>query len=82
MKSRLSSTIWTLVLLNGVSLFAVLALGFSAGKKAGDASILDFNAPSSSALLIGGAVALRIGDREFESNLLLCPIAGKKPNAA
>jgi methyl-accepting chemotaxis protein len=58
MKSRLSSTIWTLVLLNGVSLFAVLWLGFSAGKKAGEASILDLNAPSSSAVLIGGAVAL------------------------
>ena len=46
MKSRLSSTIWMLVLTNGVMLFIVLGLGFSAGKKAGDASLFDFAAPS------------------------------------
>jgi len=33
MKSRLSSTIWTLVILNGVALFAVLWLAYSAGRQ-------------------------------------------------
>src|SRR5260370_17520510 len=45
MKSRLSSTIWTLVFLNGVAYLAVLWLAFSAGKKAGDAAGLDFGSP-------------------------------------
>src|SRR5258708_40320026 len=55
MKSRLSSTIWTLVLLNGVVGFAVLGLAFSAGKKAGEASLFDFGSPA------GGTVLLAIG---------------------
>src|SRR5215471_4674082 len=35
MKSRLSSTIWTLIILNGVALFTVLGLAYSAGHQAG-----------------------------------------------
>ena len=58
MKSRLSSTIWTLVLLNGVLLFVVLGLGFSAGKKAGEANIFDFGAPSGGTVILGGVLAL------------------------
>jgi len=42
MKSRLSSTIWTLVLLNGVISFVVLGLAFSAGKESGRSVPLDF----------------------------------------
>src|SRR5215472_18246965 len=44
MKSRLSSTIWMLVFLNGVALLAVLVLAFSAGKKAGEAGF-DISSP-------------------------------------
>jgi len=33
MKSRLSSTIWTLIILNGVALFTVLGLAYSAGRQ-------------------------------------------------
>src|SRR5260370_38501679 len=42
MKSRLSSTIWALVLANGLAMLFVLWLAFSGGKKAGDASMFDF----------------------------------------
>src|SRR6516164_6354186 len=35
MKSRLSSTIWTLIILNGVALFTVLGLAYSAGRQVG-----------------------------------------------
>src|SRR5690242_570638 len=45
MKSRLSSTIWTLVFLNGVAFAVVLALAFSAGKRAGEAGGFDFSSP-------------------------------------
>src|SRR5437773_7875888 len=45
MKSRLSSTIWTLVLFNGFAFVAVLWLAFGAGKKAGEASGFDFGSP-------------------------------------
>src|SRR5258708_28166440 len=58
MKSRLSSTIWTLVLLNGVVGFAVLGLAFSAGKKAGDASLFDFGSPAGGTVLIAIVLAL------------------------
>jgi twitching motility protein PilJ len=58
MKSRLSSTIWTLVLLNGVMLLVVLGLAFSAGKKAGDANIFDFGAPSGGTVILAGVLAL------------------------
>src|SRR5215467_12729849 len=49
MKSRLSSTIWTLVFLNGVAFLVVLGLAFSAGKKAGDGGF-DLSSPG----VIGG----------------------------
>ena len=61
MKSRLSSTIWTLVLMNGLVLFIVLGLGFSAGKKAGEVSIFDFGSLPSGAsggVMLGVLLAL------------------------
>src|SRR5260370_25517827 len=58
MKSRLSSTIWTLVLLNGVAGFVVLGLAFSAGKKAGEASLFDFGSPAGGTLLLAIVLAL------------------------
>src|SRR5258708_18190553 len=57
MKSRLSSTIWTLVLLNGVIGFIVLGLAFSAGKKAGEASLFDFGSPAGGTVLIAIVVS-------------------------
>src|ERR1700739_2122119 len=45
MKSRLSSTIWTLVLFNGLAYLAVLGLAFSAGRKASGAPGLTFESP-------------------------------------
>jgi methyl-accepting chemotaxis protein len=53
MKSRLSSTIWTLVVLNGIVLAAVIALAYNAGRQSGNVSILDFAALPSAA--VGGA---------------------------
>src|SRR5881628_2915371 len=58
MKSRLSSTIWTLVLLNGVVGFAVLGLAFTAGKKAGEASLFDFGSPAGGTVLLAIVLAL------------------------
>jgi twitching motility protein PilJ len=58
MKSRLSSTIWTLVLMNGVVGFIVLGLAFSAGKKAGDASLFDFGSPAGGTVLLAIVLAL------------------------
>jgi methyl-accepting chemotaxis protein len=58
MKSRLSSTIWTLVVFNGIVLAAVVALAYNAGHQAGNASILDFAALPSGAV---GSVALAVG---------------------
>jgi twitching motility protein PilJ len=61
MKSRLSSTIWLLVLWTGLALFIVLGLAFHAGRAIGGTSLLDFGAlPSevSGALLIAGVLAL------------------------
>src|SRR5467141_3837560 len=49
MKSRLSSTIWTLVLVNGLVLFGVLWLAYSAGRQSNGASILDFGSLPSGA---------------------------------
>jgi methyl-accepting chemotaxis protein len=54
MKSRLSSTIWTLIILNGVALFVVLGLAYSAGRQAA-ANNTGFDATS---LIIPGVVAL------------------------
>src|SRR5438552_15885103 len=42
MKSRLSSTIWTLVIVNGLALFVVIGLAFHAGREAKDSSLFDF----------------------------------------
>jgi twitching motility protein PilJ len=58
MKSRLSSTIWTLVVLNGIVLVAVIALAYNAGRQSGNVSILDFAALPSAAV---GAVAVALG---------------------
>ena len=58
MKSRLSSTIWTLVVLNGIVLAAVIALAYNAGRQSGNVSILDFAALPSAAV---GAAAIAIG---------------------
>jgi methyl-accepting chemotaxis protein len=57
MKSRLSSTIWTLVVLNGIVLAAVIALAYNAGRQSGNVSILDF-ASLPSATAGGAAVAV------------------------
>ena len=62
MKSRLSSTIWTLVLTNGVILFAVLGLAYSAGRQSGGASLFDFGAlPSGASGSVMLAVLLALG---------------------
>ena len=72
MKSRLSSTIWTLVLVNGIVLFAVLGFAYHAGKESNGASILDFGSMPSGAsgsvllaivlaLGTGGLLAWRLG---------------------
>lgn len=58
MKSRLSTTIWTLVLLNGVALFAVLGLAYSAGKQSGGASLFDFASPGSGSIIFALVLAL------------------------
>src|SRR4051812_1514440 len=61
MKSRLSSTIWTLVLVNGIALFGVLWLAYSAGRQSGGASMLDFaSLPSSASGAVLFAVLLAI----------------------
>jgi methyl-accepting chemotaxis protein len=57
MKSRLSSTIWTLVIVNVLALFVVLWLGFSAGKKAGDSSLLDIGSPGGGTTIFAIVVA-------------------------
>src|SRR5690242_7772024 len=54
MKSRLSSSVWLLVLWIAASLFAVLGLAFHAGKLAGGAGIADTG--SATAPLVGAAV--------------------------
>jgi methyl-accepting chemotaxis protein len=58
MKSRLSSTIWTLVVLNGIVLAAVIALAYNAGRQSGNVSLLDFGALPSAA---AGAGAVAVG---------------------
>src|SRR5260370_21124937 len=73
MKSRLSSTVWTVVVVNGLALFVVIGLAFHAGREAGgDKSILDFTSLPSGAsgavilavllsLAVGGFLAWRLG---------------------
>ena len=70
MKSRLSSTIWTLVLVDALALFGVLWFAYSAGRQSGGASILDFGAMPSGAsgsvifaLLLAIVTALFVGWR-------------------
>ncbi len=61
MKSRLSSTIWTLVVLNAIVLLGVPALAFHAGRQSAAVSILDFAALPSGAvgpLVLSLALAL------------------------
>jgi twitching motility protein PilJ len=58
MKSRLSSTIWTLVVFNGIVLAAVIALAYNAGHQSGNVSIFDFAALPSGAV---GSAALAVG---------------------
>src|SRR5258707_4072946 len=58
MKSRLSTTIWTLVLLNGVFSFVVLGLAFSAGKKAGETSLFDFGSAAGGTVLFAIVLSL------------------------
>jgi len=65
MKSRLSSTIWTLVVFNGIVLAAVVALAYNAGHQSGNGSIFDFaalpsGAAGSAALAVGLAVLMTI----------------------
>src|SRR5437868_6583373 len=62
MKSRLSSTIWTLALVNGIALFAVLWLAYSAGRQSGGASMFDFGAlPSGASGSVLFAILLALG---------------------
>src|SRR5260370_38305287 len=58
MKSRLTYTILTLGLLNGVAGFVVLALTFSAGKKAGEASLFDFGSAAGGTVMLAIVLAL------------------------
>jgi methyl-accepting chemotaxis protein len=58
MKSRLSSTIWTLVLLNGLVFLAVLGLAFSAGKKSPEASLFDPASPAGGTVIFALVLAL------------------------
>ena len=61
MKSRLSSTIWALVVINGAILLAVLGVGFAAGRQSGGGSIFEFGSLPNGAngtVLIGIVLAL------------------------
>src|SRR5256884_1207959 len=63
MKSRLSSTIWTLVFVNGLALFIVLGLAYHAGRESGGVSLFDFgNLPSgaSGSVMIAALIALGV----------------------
>ena len=65
MKSRLSSTIWTLVIVNGLAFFVAIGLAFHAGREANGNSLLDF------ASLPGGA-----GGAVFGAFVLALAVAG------
>src|SRR5450755_3726842 len=61
MKSRLSSTIRTLVLINGIVALAVIGLAYSAGRHSGGATIFDFaTLPAAASGAVVGAVALAL----------------------
>ena len=49
MKTRLSSTIWMLVLWTSIALFAVMALAYKAGTRSGSGSVIDGTASSGAA---------------------------------
>ena len=53
MKSRLSTTIWTLIIVNGFALFVVLGLAYSAGRQAANTTGFD-----ATGLIIPAVVAL------------------------
>ena len=58
MKSRLSTTIWLLVLWTTGALFAILGIAYQAGAKSGGASIGSaFSTAAGSDLLVAGGVA-------------------------
>jgi len=62
MKSRLSSTVWMLVLLNSIVLFAVLGLAYSAGRQSCGASIFDLGGlPSGASGSVMIALVLVLG---------------------
>ncbi len=66
MKSRLSSTIWTLVFVNGLALFIVLGLAYHAGRESGGASLFDFGSlPSGASGAVMGAALLSLGVAAF-----------------
>src|ERR1051326_6939223 len=66
MKSRLSSTIWTLVFVNGLAFFVVVGLAFHAGREAKDNSLLDFGSlPGSASGGVILAVLLGLGVAAF-----------------
>ena len=54
MKSRLSSTIWTLVILTGIALFAVLGLAYNAGRQ----TAVNNGAFDPAGLIVPGIIAL------------------------
>ena len=60
MKGRLSSTLWTVVLVNVAALLVVLGLAFSAGAKAGAAGLLQGFSTAASPLLVGAIVVLLV----------------------
>ena len=80
MKSRMSSTIWTLALVNGIALFAVLWLAYSAGRQSGGASMLDFGALrlSQSGLSSGGQRLPWREVQKIESNAAQLSVSKKK----
>jgi twitching motility protein PilJ len=69
MKTRLSSTIWMLVLWTSIALFAVLWLAYDAGTRSAGGSITSGNAGP--ALLVAGGVAV------FTAFLLLIVLPGR-----
>jgi methyl-accepting chemotaxis protein len=73
MKTRLSSTIWMLVIWTSVALFVVLGLAYEAGARSGGGSILQGASSGSAgpALLVAGGVAI------FTAFLLLLILPGR-----
>src|SRR5579863_2346263 len=66
MKSRLSSTIWTLVFLNGLAFFVVIGLAFHAGRESNGNSLLDFGSlPSAASGPVVGAFVLGLAVAAF-----------------